>query len=652
LGKPYQQELASLPETYSWVLDADIAPVVSALTASAQKPLVAVGSGGSLSVAEFTASLHQDFTDKLAKAATPLEIITAQKRDFGASFFLFSAGGGNKDTLQAFRHLAVLEPHRLVVLTARSASRVVKLADRFPYVDKLELPLPCGKDGFLATNSLLAFCVVMARAYATVFQVQPSIPKSLEELLTTEGQDLSQYQAKLERKCRLLWQRENLVILHSPSVIAAARDLESRFTEAALGPVQIADFRQFAHGRHHWLAKRGNSSAVLSLVAENDSALAAKTLRLLPKHIPAVQLDFSGQLLRSALQALCTGIFVAGLAGKARAIDPGRPGVPSFGRKIYNLGPTANARRNGGRIAAAVARKIAGLAGTAINESVISIWDGHYRLFMSKLRNKAFGGLVLDYDGTLCADRYRFTGPESEIIKAVVGLLQKDIPVGIATGRGDSVRRDLKKCIPAKLQDRVLVGYYNGSQLGLLSDDTQPESMGMEKSLSDFSLVLNRDAHLEQFAKCSVSTFQISIRPHPTTALECVWSVLWEARERANVSNVRFVCSAHSIDILSASVSKLRVLEALRETHKLKPDTAILCIGDRGRWPGNDYELLSTPHSLSVEEVSTAPDTCWNLAQWGHRGSKALLDYLAAIRIHDGSFRVDTRKIAGGINEG
>lgn len=644
MGKPYQRELECFPKTYAWALGVDIAPLISALTASAQKPLVAVGSGGSLSVAEFTASLHQHFADRLARAATPLEVSSAGKRDLDSSFFVFSAGGSNKDTLNVFRHLSLLEPRRLAVLTARASSPVGKLADCFPYVDKLELPLPCGKDGFLATNSLLAFCVVTARAYATVFRSPEKIPKSLDELLETQS-GLARFGSELERSCQPLWNRENLVVLHSPALLAAARDLESRFTEAALGPVQIADFRHFAHGRHQWLAKRGNSTAVLSLATDADGDLAAKTLRLLPKGIPVLPLGFGGGPLRSTLHAMCTGMFIAGLAGKTRGIDPGRPGVPLFGRKIYHLGPSAHHREKIESIAPAVARKLASIRGALDSGSVYEIWQGHFQSFKRKLGAQTFHGLLLDYDGTICEDRLRLIGPEPAVIKAVLGLLRRRIPIGIATGRGDSVRRDLRKCIPSPLWQKVLVGYHNGSQLGLLSDDTQPEPTNADPLLNDFLLTLRREAQLEEFAKCSVSAFQISIRPNPTVPLEFVWSLLAEAKARMNDPGIRFVRSAHSIDVVSQGVTKLRVLDALRQTHGLDVTAPILCIGDRGRWPGNDYELLSVLHSLSVDEVSTSPETCWNLAPPGHRGSRALLDYLTAIRIRGTKFQVNEAQI-------
>ena len=66
--------------------------------------------------------------------------------------------------------------------------------------------------------------------------------------------------------CDPLWERQNLAVLYPPSLLAAASDLESKFTEAAIGNVQTADYRHFAHGRHHWLAKRGNETGVLALI--------------------------------------------------------------------------------------------------------------------------------------------------------------------------------------------------------------------------------------------------------------------------------------------------------------------------------------------------------------------------------------------------
>ena len=199
------------------------------------------------------------------------------------------------------------------------------------------------------------------------------------------------------------------------------------------------------------------------------------------------------------------------------------------------------------------------------------------------------------------------------------------------------------------------MGYHNGSQIGLLSDDSSPGAESQMKEtngLPAFLVALQRDKRLQELVKCSVSPFQISIRPNPTLPLDFLWSLVQETSTQVKDFRLQFVRSAHSIDVLAPGVSKLLVVQALREMHRLDPDAPVLCVGDRGRWPGNDYELLSLPNSLSVDEVSTTPETCWNLASPGHRGSQALLDYLHAIRTRGQVIQLFADKIGGGRDEG
>jgi hypothetical protein len=70
-----------------------------------------------------------------------------------------------------------------------------------------------------------------------------------------------------------------------------------------------------------------------------------------------------------------------------------------------------------------------------------------------------------------------------------------------------------------------------------------------------------------------------------------------------------------------------------------------LCIGDKGHWPGNDCDILSTPYSLSVDEVSPDPKSCWNLAPAGHRCVQATDDYLRALHVASGFFTLDVGRI-------
>jgi hypothetical protein len=73
----------------------------------------------------------------------------------------------------------------------------------------------------------------------------------------------------------------------------------------------------------------------------------------------------------------------------------------------------------------------------------------------------------------------------------------------------------------------------------------------------------------------------------------------------------------------------------------------VLCVGDRGQWPGNDFSLLTSPYALSVDEVSQDPTTCWNLAPPGHRGVRAALGYLAGLKKGKGGLRLSLGRCTG-----
>jgi len=76
---------------------------------------------------------------------------------------------------------------------------------------------------------------------------------------------------------------------------------------------------------------------------------------------------------------------------------------------------------------------------------------------------------------------------------------------------------------------------------------------------------------------------------------------------------VRIWMSSHSIDIVASDVSKQEVISQVAAAANCLPKN-ILTLGDRGRWPGNDTELLDHPLSLSSDECSLEPTRCWNLA--------------------------------------
>ena len=642
MARPYASEMSKLADTFAWAMSSDVDPLRKAVKTAGLSPLLAIGSGGSLSAAHALASLHQRCTGYMASVATPLEAV-ANPLAPNAAIWLLSAGGGNVDILAAFEALVAREPRQLGILCGKINSPLSEAAREHAYVDLVIHETPAGKDGFLATNSLLAFVTLLSRAYASEFhECSPEFDLQAQVILALLRD--AEHWETWRQLTTPLWDRNTTLVLHGATTRIGAIDLESKFTEAAVGNLQTADYRNFAHGRHHWLAKRAGQSAVLALVSKADETLAQRTLDLIPEEIPQVRLFIDGAPETALLTSLVTALRVTGWAGEARGIDPGRPGVPDFGRKLYHL-PLPVHRPDASRVtisdedAVAIERKSGLSVERLIRRGELNRWRGFLQLFRKRLCQASFSGLVLDYDGTVVDTRERFSPPRVEIAKELVRILQAGVRVGIATGRGGSVRRDLRSCIPTELLSRVIVGYYNGAEIGTLADDHIPDgAAALCDELSSLASALRAQSELADLAEQTDRRYQITLQARRPTTESRLWDLAQQTVLLTGQRNVTIMRSSHSIDIVPAGVTKLNVVHDLRGGTAEKP---ILTIGDRGRWPGNDYELLKEPLSLSVDELSVDPNTCWNLAPRGQRGVIATLCYLRALRGIDGTLRFD-----------
>jgi len=636
LGKPFLSELHQLEETYCAASALDLSTLSAAISETQRYPLLAIGSGGSLSAAYFVCQLHQLASGHIARPATPLEVVSmleepgSRRSIISSAAMCFTAGGSNADINRVWRFLINAEPRQLTALCARTDSPLAKIAKKHTYARVFDFNLPAKKDGFLATNSLLAFLVLMGRVYGPSIDAESVLPRNIWDLLQNGG-DIDKTLHNLRNVSSHILERDYLIVLYGGGMEAAACDLESKFTEAALGAVQMSDFRNFAHGRHHWLAKRGKQSGVIAFASDRDLEIAKKTVGLLPSYVPSVVFHFPGCSISGGIGAVLTGFFLTAIAGEIRGIDPGRPSVPLFGRKLYHLG--LGARKKASPSCKPAVRRKSNVSNVPDQKLIQA-----HREFCRSLCAASFSALVMDYDGTLCGPENRFTALDSSIVGELVRLLQATVPLGIATGRGKSVRKSLQDALPKPLWKQVTVGYYNGAECALLGDDSAPD--GTDSPCNELDTIardLCSDDAITSLAAVTVRNSQVSVEPTTSSHLDLLWGIVGAHLSRNPGS--RMVQSAHSIDILGPGVSKRNVITSMLSSFDMCQSSAILCIGDQGRWPGNDSDLLSESYSLSVEAVSPDPRTCWNLAPSGCRGQQAALYYLQHLVISEGTFR-------------
>ena len=331
-------------------------------------------------------------------------------------------------------------------------------------------------------------------------------------------------------------------------------------------------------------------------------------------------------------------LHVTGVAGVLQGRDPGRPRVPKFGRRLYASGFGTGTKRET-EVDTWVERKARLYGRDEIR--VRPLVRRQMNNFLGRLERARFVGVVADYDGTLCAtdDRYDLPPRRHEQGNSI-GSLRPALLLGLQPAGGHPSGRKLRESLQKEYWSRVIVGRYNGAVVHLLDDEPSTATGSYDADLQSIGEVL---APLLQEIGVDVQTrpFQVSCIPE-ATGIEPKFLRRLVESNIAGYPSHKVVESSHSVDVISRSTIKLSVINAVRQT--AGPDGQILAIGDRGDEGGNDSELLSWPHALSVDRVSARLDTGYNLAPPGRLGTSATLIYLRALIQRTEGIRFELRK--------
>ena len=324
MGKPFLSELDAMPGAYEWAEKAEIGGLEEFTRKAAGRPLYVVGSGGSFSAAVFASLLHQS-VGSISKAVTPLEFAGHMAIERESSVLIISAGGNNSDATSAFNVAQALGPENVGVLCASTGGKLAGMARDAGNAAVHEATPPTGRDGFLATNTLVSTMVWLLRAHSNTYPPRYAIPNF---------SDLCSETVICAEPFRNV---STIIVLYDYWGKAAAVDAESKLAEGGLANVQLVDYRNFAHGRHNWIRKKGGTTGILAFVTPQCRTLATSTLELVPSHIPVVELcsRFFGPA--ASIDLMVQGMRLVWLVGTFTGTDPGRPKVADYGRKMHHI---------------------------------------------------------------------------------------------------------------------------------------------------------------------------------------------------------------------------------------------------------------------------------------------------------------------------
>lgn len=615
MGKRFIDELQQLPMTMQWAASQDVELLRRAIQLYSDRGLLAVGSGGSFTAAAFVADRHFRAHGRPSQAITPLEVFQVPTNAAAhAAGFLLSAEGKNHDILAAAKQLR-LRACPTIGLTLRSTSPLVELSDETGAVSLATYDMPWGKDGYLATNSLVATLILLWRAYAADAEFAAELPLLANWYLRFD-QRIRRF-GDIKRSGRAL-------VLHGTVGRIGAIDLESKLTEGALAFGQVCNFRQFAHGRHLQLSPLSEPVSVVSFSTEGDP-LAAETIRLLPKDAEPV-LDVALPRISDAAAEIA-GVLAAMVITRAWAtedIDPGQPAVMQFGRDLHALDVSILVSHDLPPTPAILRKQFSGDPPEVVIE--------HARSYVKRLQTARLRLLVFDFDGTLCDTVKRFEGLDSGIATELTRLARGGVHLALATGRGTKLRKVLQDKLPADVWPMITMGCYSGSFIFGLTD-TNAGAPPADPRLTELAQWLRKSRAVSTRVEPCVDAGQLGLRGVFGRDKERLIAAINEWVAQQGHQGWRAFSSGHSVDVITEKTGKLLVVQAASQRLGLNPLTQVLRVGDGGDFGGNDFELLSEGLALSVDAVPPGVEQCWSLLPRmvsGVRGAMYYLQHLEA----------------------
>lgn len=634
MGKQYSDEISAIPNTIIWALSQDVKPLARAVGAAADDNLLAIGSGGSYSVAAYVAFLHELCFGRMARAGTPLEAITFRGVPHSMVRLYLSAEGRNKDILAAAR-AGLADDASAIALTMTTQNPLREFCNEHGCVQAIAFDMPWEKDGYLATNSLVAMMVVMARAY------RRSAPYSLPFKLDAAWLEQRRAWYAQSDCVASLANGAELIGLFGQAGRIGAIDLESKFAEAALGACQVTDYRQFAHGRHLQLSVRP-SQVLVAFGTSADQVLVDATLRLAPDSALSLRICLPDDPVVGEIIAVIESMLLVEAVGQRRGIDVGQPEVRSFGRDMYAMDVGSMYAVDAAQAQTPISRKI---IAQSLAEKELVPWKNAAVDFCGKLRDARIGAVICDFDGTCCDTALRYDGMDHRLVGPINRLLHAGVTVAFASGRGNSLQTDLRLKIEKEFWPRVLIGYYSGAMIADLSEP-------FLAPIADDRLVPLRDWLVEHGLIDSVDRAQIrggqlGVGAPSTDARSSIAAAARYWCSSNACAGWRVYCSGHSVDVLTEHVGKRRVVDAVRARISTTGKGELLQIGDSGQFEGNDFELLGYGIGLSVAAVSPLTSSCWNFLPAGMRGAIGMKYYLDGLVSAEGVARFDDAFLTG-----
>ena len=289
----------NLLDIMSQAAEVDVAPLRRFFFSNPEKPLMATGSGGAETVADFVTLLY-GARGGVGTSVSPYTMNSISDAALKTSkLLLVSAGGHNNDIVFAARRgLAVNRPDTASFTLSTSDRNIVrKLFLKAGSDLSFDIPIRSTHDGFVSTSTPIKYFALIARTFDPGCDLMKyvEVPHTTFRVERNDGSNLSIEDFR---------DVGSFVILNGSWGRPIAANLEGKLVESGLASASVYDYRNYCHGRFIYTSNHLEDSSVVMFITPRERDLACRIRKFLPERTRLVIIETSGNSPEASLDLL------------------------------------------------------------------------------------------------------------------------------------------------------------------------------------------------------------------------------------------------------------------------------------------------------------------------------------------------------------
>jgi len=312
----------------------------NALERYRKSPVIFVGSGGSYSAATFGEEILLKYYGLTSKALPPFHLENIRQLDSKNPICLLSYGGKNADISKgAVYRIIKSKITSCLVLCGEKKSKLIEVSRKNNW-DIIELP---GKErrGFVSTAGILAMVsslISLLIPDEAITEVRETFDyENLVKLMNMAEKWAAEESNKIDKTTKI-----HIVCLASGWGIPALTDFESKIVEGGICTIEIAEMKNFTHGRYINTFHNSHSCQIVLILFESpdEKELTDYIKKKFQRHINSIIIARTEKEgVSGALELMIKSLYLAWHIGRKKGKDISSPQYPPQARGLYGWEP-------------------------------------------------------------------------------------------------------------------------------------------------------------------------------------------------------------------------------------------------------------------------------------------------------------------------